>query len=264
MTETPRKDPLRDRVRAYYRRLGPTWDRALADRGDLGFWERVACGDDGPPARRILEVGAGAGRATVSLARCAELVVAFDLLPEMLRRARDRLRGRDEVLLVAADAREFAFGLRFDLAVGANDPFSHLISDRDRERALRRIRDHLTPDGRFVLDALWLPPDRERAAASPAGHLEESAAGDGDGALRVREEWRCDPARRTCRVRYRYLEGDRTVARAIFVGRYWSEPELRGCLRAAGMDPVASYGDYGHGAWDASTSERLIVEARRT
>lgn len=279
MTDAPRQDPLRERVRDYYRRLGPAWDRALAGRGDLAFWEDVVRGSGGATPPRVLEVGAGAGRATGSLARCAGLLVAFDLLPEMLRRARHRLRGREEVLLVVADVREFAFRTRFELAVAANDPLAHLIPDEDRDRALRRISEHLVPEGRFVLDALWLSPARERAAATPSGLREERAAGGAGGAredeadvgegggegagLRVREVWRCDPVTRTCRVRYRYLQGGRTVARATFAGRYWSEPELRDRLRAAGMEPVATYGDYRRGPWDPAASEHLVVEARR-
>ena len=63
-------------VRDYYRRILPFYDLELADRGDGELWAWAA---SAPPGCRVLELGAGTGRATAFLARTAGRVVALEL-----------------------------------------------------------------------------------------------------------------------------------------------------------------------------------------
>src|SRR4051795_10689215 len=105
-------------VRDYYREILPFYDLELADRGDGELWAWAA---SAPPGCRVLELGAGTGRATTALARTAGRVVASELAPEMIARARRRLGGTSNVWLVAADMRESAFKPRFDLVVAVDD-----------------------------------------------------------------------------------------------------------------------------------------------
>jgi len=42
---------------------------------------------------------------------------------------------------------------QFEAIVAPDDPFSHLTSSDDRDRALCSVVQHLAPDGVFVLDA---------------------------------------------------------------------------------------------------------------
>jgi ubiquinone/menaquinone biosynthesis C-methylase UbiE len=64
-------------VRDYYHRVLPFFDRELADRGDGELWAWAA---SAPPGCRVLEIGAGTGRATASLARTAGRVVTAPLI----------------------------------------------------------------------------------------------------------------------------------------------------------------------------------------
>lgn len=246
-------------IRAYYERIADYMELALAARGDVAFWRRIARRRPG----RALEVGAGTGRITRLLAPDRELVVAVDLSPEMLRRARRTLSGFPSVRLVASDIRELHLAARFDLAVAANDPLAHLLDGRDRDRALERIAAHLSPGGRFLLDALWLPPGAAREAASPDGRrLERRVEREGK-ELEVRELWRCDPRTRCCRVRYTYVSGGDVLAEAATEMRPWSPGELRRRLGRAGLRTVALHGDYAGRPWSPETAEILLVEAER-
>src|SRR6185503_9649320 len=99
----------------------------------------------------VLEIGAGSGRATALLAAGgADLVVALDLSPDMLARARAALAGLANVRLLRADMRALPLRGAFDLVVAANDPFSHLTAAADRQRALAAAADLLAPDGALV------------------------------------------------------------------------------------------------------------------
>ncbi len=243
-------------VQAYYHRILPFFDLELSDRGDAGFWTRAAAGT---PCR-VLELGAGTGRATAFLARHARRVVAFDLSPELVATARRRLAGLSHVTLFVADMRDVRLRARFDLVVAVDDPFVHLILEEDRDRALATVARHLAPEGRFLLDAAWLPPERGRVASGDQGWTgERSVEGSG---LRVRETWRCDPGSRICTARWEYRLGGRCVEEASFQARLWSVEELERRGRRAGLRISRLWGDFDGRPWHRATSPSLIVEMR--
>lgn len=251
---------LREEVRRYYRVVGPYLDRTLRDRGDRPLWEAAAGRWGGG---EILELGAGTGRITEVLAGPGRAVVAVDLSLEMLRRARDRLGALPSTRLVVADMRSLRLATRFGLVAAANDPFSHLRRDADRDRALRTAAAHLEGGGRLLLDALWLPAETRREAESEHGRVVERTV-DGDAevpALRVREEWRCDPEGQRCTVRFQYRTGE-GEEEALFRGRHWTREEVARRLPAAGLEVEELWGDYDRSPWDED-SPHLIVLARR-
>jgi SAM-dependent methyltransferase len=244
-------------VRDYYRRILPFYDAELADRGDGGLWAWAA---SAPPGCRVLELGAGTGRATASLARTAAQVVALELAPEMIAVARRKLAGLANVRFVAADMRESPLRSSFDLVAAIDDPFVHLTADGDRERAFSTAARHLVPGGRFLLDAAWFSPDQRHAAGNPEGLIKENPGRDG---LAVRETWRCDPTARLCTASYEYFVQGRRVREASFPARLWSREELEHRARAAGLQIAHLWGDYDRRPWDRTTSPRLIAELRR-
>jgi SAM-dependent methyltransferase len=212
-----------------------------------------------PPGCRVLELGAGTGRATASLARTAGRVVALELAPEMIAVARERLAGASNVWLVAADMRDAPLRARFDLVVAVDDPFVHLTEDEDRERAFATAARHLVPGGRFLLDAAWFSPGQRHAARGAEGLVKEHS---GHG-LKIRETWRCDPETRLCTASYEYSENGRKVQEASFPARLWSREELEHRARATGLRISHLWGDYDRRPWDRTTSPRLIAELRR-
>lgn len=245
-----------DDVRAYYQKILPYYDAELAGRGDAGLWTWAASMPDGC---RVLEFGAGTGRATAFLARSAARVVAFDLSPELVAVARRRFVDNPHVSFFVGDMRYLELGVRFDLIVAVDDPFVHLVEDEDRQRAFRTVAGHLAPGGRFLLDAAWMTPGRRRAAGRPSGLVNEHT----HGRLQVREVCRCDPGTRLSFTRFEYRLDGELAATAAFRGRLWSMAELRHRTRAAGLRVTHLWGDYDRSPWTRETSPRLIAELRR-
>ena len=245
-----------DEVRDYYSEILPYYDLELEDRGDGDFWAWAA---SAPEGCRVLEMGAGTGRATRFLARTAARVVAFDLAPEMIGVARKRLAALSNVGFLTADVRAFEIRDRFDLVVAVDDPLVHLTRGADRDSAFRNAARHLAPGGRFILDAAWFPPERRRAACEPGGLVDERRTRHG---LTVREVWLCDRETRQCSARFEYEVGGRTTARASFPARIWSMTELKRRCRTAGLEITALWGDYDRHPWERAASSRLIAEMR--
>lgn len=247
-------------IREYYRTVGRFLDRELAGRNDAPYWGRRV-EELGRPT--VLDLGAGTGRVTRLVAPRAQLTVAVDLSEEMLGRARDALRGIPGVHLVLADMRELSLGRVFDLVLAGNDPFVHLASDSDRQRALAMAARHLRPGGLFILDALWLRLEVRRRASRPGGwHRERSLGGNGD-ELRVTESWTMEPDTLRGRVRYEYRDGERVVGRASFTPRLWSPEEVESRFESAGLRVRRMLGSYDEDPWDPRTASSFIVEAER-
>lgn len=239
-------------VEDYYHRILPFFEEELSERGDEDFWVRMT-----EPESRVLELGAGTGRATRLFAKKAVRVVALDLSPELIAQARRKLEGLPHVHLLAADMRELHLEERFDLVAAVNDPFVHLIEDEDRDRAFKVAAEHLEPGGRFILDAAWFPPEDRKEAAD---RLVKESTNQG---LSVREVWHCDPETRLCTARFEYRQDGELAAKASFPGRLWSVEELEDRARAAGLRVSRFWGDYDLRAWDRASAPRLIAELRR-
>lgn len=111
---------------------------------DLPLWRELAGAAGGP----VLDLGCGTGRVALDLAALGHDVTALDSEPELLRalgaRARERgLRVRTEV----ADARSFALGREFALAIAPMQVVQLLGGEAGRLRMLGCLREHLRPGG---------------------------------------------------------------------------------------------------------------------
>ena len=129
---------------------------------DIAMYLALAAASDGP----VLELASGSGRIAVPLAEASHPVVGVDMDRAMLDRARARWSAAKTVAvtggpleLVQSDMRDLALEERFDLAILAFNSLLVLPDRGSQEAAIQVMADHLSPDGRAVLD-VWLPsPD---------------------------------------------------------------------------------------------------------
>ncbi|HEY6462644.1 MAG TPA: class I SAM-dependent methyltransferase [Polyangiaceae bacterium] len=132
---------------AYYT---ATYARRLED---AAFYVDLAVKSGGP----VLEYGVGNGRIALPIARHGVAVVGVDHSRPMLadlkaRLAREPAEVRARVKAVRGDMRRVALGRRFPLVVCTFNTALHLYTRDDVERFLARVRGHLAPRGRFVVD----------------------------------------------------------------------------------------------------------------
>lgn len=123
-------------------------------RDDLAFYTRLADDYGGP----VLELGAGTGRVAATLARAGHEVVALEPSSAMIERGQQRLRdaGVTTVAYHQGDMRSARLGRTFPLVTAPFNTLMHLYTLADQDAALRTVREHLGPGGRFAFD-LYTP-----------------------------------------------------------------------------------------------------------
>jgi ubiquinone/menaquinone biosynthesis C-methylase UbiE len=108
----------------------------------------------------ILDVGCGAGRHAVELARRGFEVTGLDLSSAMLAQAREAAEdAKVDIELIQGDASRFELDRRFDAAICLCEGAFGLLGSSDdpaeHDRAiLRNIHRALKPNGKFILTAL--------------------------------------------------------------------------------------------------------------
>jgi SAM-dependent methyltransferase len=125
---------------------------------DVAYYVALARRARGP----VLEYGIGNGRIALPMARHGVEVAGIDRSAPMLADLRARLADepddvRARVRAVRGDMRSVRLGRRFPLVIATFNTVLHLYTRADVERFLERVREHLAPRGRFVVD-LSVPP----------------------------------------------------------------------------------------------------------
>lgn len=131
---------------------------------DLPLWEELVTASGGP----VLELGCGAGRVVVHLARATgELVIGLDSDDELVAAVWDRASGLEGDAELG-DVRGFDLHARFNLVLAPMQLIQLLPERTDRICCLSCVADHLEPGGRAAFAIVEdVPPLSEGEAAAP-------------------------------------------------------------------------------------------------
>ena len=158
----------------FFDRCAPTWDAEIirSDRKINIILDNARVG----AGSRVLDVACGTGVLTPDyLARDVASVTAVDISPEMIRRARDKLRD-DRVQFLCGDVETLDVGRDFDAVVVYN-AFPHFP---DPERLVAHLASLLRPGG-------VLPVAHGRGRAAIVGHHKGRASHVSRGLMSAQE-----------------------------------------------------------------------------
>ena len=190
-----------------------------------------------------LDIGCGAGRHLLELARRGHRVTGFDLRPEMVEfvRAQARQDGLS-VSVAVGDLRWMELKGTYGLAICLMDTFRFLLTNEEIIAHLRAIAEHLQPGGLYVTD-FWVPLRWEQMA----NDLYQWEQTDGDTTVRVfylQHPETVDPIQQTFEDELvfvveqngssREIRGERTRTRLIMPQEFQALVAASGAFTVAG------------------------------
>ena len=217
---------------------------------DVAFY-RDAVREFGDP---VLELGCGTGRIAMALAQMGKRVTGLDLSERMLehaarKRAALNQEERERVHLVQGDMTQFDLGEKFQLILIPFRPFQHLLEVPDQLACLERVRKHLRPAGRLILDVFQTDAERIHDPI----HMRESPlveyrSQDGK-KVRISERvaaFHRAEQRNDVEMIYTVEHPDGRQERLVFAWplRYFFRYEVEHLLSRCGFRVTAEYGDF--------------------
>jgi SAM-dependent methyltransferase len=231
---------------------------------DVAYYTELARRARGP----VLEYGIGAGRIAIPMAHAGARVVGVDhsrpMLADLARRlAEEPAEVRARVEARFGDMRRLRLRRRFPLVVAPFNVLLHLYTRQDVERFLARVREHLAPGGRFVMDlSMPMPEDlaRDPLRAHGAPRFRHPSAG----VVRYCEHFDYDRARQILFVTMEMtpVATPRESFAVPLAQRQFFPREWEALLHYNGFSIEHLYGDFHHGDFD-SQSDVMVIHARR-
>ena len=240
-----------------------------ATRPDVAFFVDLARQADGA----VLEVGCGTGRVLVPCAAVSREIVGLDSSAAMLARCEARVASAPEdvrrrVTLVEGDMRTFDLGRTFALVMLPFRSFQHLLTPGDQRVALARMRAHLQPGGRLVLDLfnpslpmladerLLRVPFPEPSFTMPDGRVVRRTS------RIVERDWVNQTQTVELSHEVTWPDGRVETSAGTMTLRYLFRYEVEYLVECSGLRVDAVYGDYDRSPFGRNYPGELIVVAR--
>jgi SAM-dependent methyltransferase len=214
----------------------------------------------------VLEYGIGNGRIALPMARAGARVVGLDhsrpMLADLQRRLWDEPELRPRIDARVGDMRRARLRRRFALVLAPFNVLLHLYTRDDVERMLARVREHLAPGGRFVMDlSMPMPEDLARDPTKPhhAPRFRHPTAG----VVRYREFFDYDRARQILFVTQEMtpVNDPRAWFAVPLAHRQFFPQEWLELLHYNGFEAERVHGDFEGGPF-VSHSDMMVVHAR--
>lgn len=263
MPESQPGDTPESRVVSLYdnpRRYDQLAALLVAPGEDVAFFRRQAERFGGP----VLELMCGSGRIAIPLAESALNITGVDLSKGMLDLARTKASRCDcAVNWVEQDIRGLALDRRFGLVFVAMNSIGHVVERADLEAMLARVRTHLLPDGRFIVDAfnpsltvLTHDPDQMRTIAE----FDDDDTGEH---ILLVERNRYDAATQVNRVEWRFVVEDGppdAVDEVVCLDvRIYFPQELEALLAYNGFIVEAKFGGYDESPFQSGSEKQILI-----
>jgi len=185
--------------------------------------------------KTILDVGCGTGGHALSLAKRGYKVTGLDLSGVMIQTALEKMR-KEQVSIdfYKMDVRKLRLNQRFDACISMFATMDYITEDKDIQRTLLNIRDHLKKGSLFIFD-FWYGPAVLTVLPSVRT---KTIKKQGIRIVRVAEP-RLDRLRHICKVDYHLLVTKRNRiiddVKETHVVRFFFPKEIKQYLEESGF-----------------------------
>jgi SAM-dependent methyltransferase len=194
----------------------------------------------------VLELGCGTGRITLPLVEAGCRVAGLDLSLPMLQQLK---RKAAWVACFCADMCAFALRARFSLIICPFSAFTYLAEDVDRSAMLAAVREHLEPQGIFIMDVFAPDAQIDELPDDHVFHDYQRARMDGTQLERTKTIEKLSGGRvSVIRRTYRFLSREGAELRSFTTEdriRCYRQGELPALLRGHGFEILEQQAGFG-------------------
>lgn len=229
----------------------------LTDHEDFSFWISLA----EKFGKSILELACGTGRITIALAKAGFKVTGIDYAEGMLTEAREKsTQAGVAVEWVKGDMRDFNLKKKFSLIFLAANALCHLLTLDDFEASMAAVRNHLTPNGRFVISVFV---SRNELLINKPGErfpFSEYEDPNGRGRIVVTESYEYEADTQIKRIKTHHsIPGEEVEIEGELNLRMYFPQELDALLKYNGFVIENKYGSEDRRKFDKNSETQLIV-----
>ncbi len=198
---------------------------------------------------RVLDLACGKGRHALQFRKAGYEVVGIDLSEESIEEAKSF--EQDGLEFFVHDMRSLYWSEHFDLVANLFTSFGYFHNAEDDQKTISSVADSLKPDGVFVLDFL--------NAVKVKKNLVDYEEKEIDG---VRFELNRSVEDGMIQKRIHVIDGDVELDFEEQVDALGLD-DFKGYFDEAGLELEATFGNYDLEPFNQSTSDRLIMIARK-
>jgi SAM-dependent methyltransferase len=213
----------------------------------------------------ILELACGTGRIAIPMAKEGLRITGLDVSASMLAEARKKSAEQGlDIEWIETDCRDFHLETRFNLIFLPFNSIAHLLDPESIESCFSCVREHLTPEGRFIIDIFNPKLEilvRDASERYPTGEYDDP---DGRGRVVVTENNVYDRAAQVNRIKWYYRTGEEpeeTVADLNM--RIFFPQELDALLRYNGFEIEAKFGEFDETPFTSESLKQIPVCRKR-
>jgi SAM-dependent methyltransferase len=224
------------------------------------FLRELAAGYGLPQPLHVLDVGCGPGRLLAPLERLRWRVTGMEPNADFLASARAAAGSSRRVTVLRGGFQDVDQAGEFDLVIGINSSFAHLLRPAERADALRRVRDALRPGGVVFLDLpnfLWILKNFRAPEPYTFQAQGESVT------LHRRHEIDFHAATITTTDDYVFARSGKAETQLVHAYGVTTLPELRYHLDELGFEDIRTFDGYDSPAGERLTGPRILIAARK-
>lgn len=224
------------------------------------FLRALASAYELPQPLHVLDAGCGPGRLLAPLDRLRWQVTGMEPHPDFVASARSIAQSSRRVSVIQGGFLDIAQTDEFDLVVGVNSSFAHLVTPAERADALRRIHHALKPGGVVFLDLpnfLWILKNHRPPQPYTFEVQGETVTLNRNQAIDFHA------ATFTTTDEYVYAVSGQSEARLVHSYGMTTLPELQYHLDDLGFEDVRTFNGYASRTDERLDGPRILVAARK-
>ncbi|MBF0407580.1 MAG: class I SAM-dependent methyltransferase [Candidatus Riflebacteria bacterium] len=233
---------------------GEIYDKMNNFSFDLDFYKKWLVSKPGS----VLELCCGTGRLTIQLNKSGIKITGLDIAESMLEKAREKTKQENlDIEFVCGDMRSFSLKRKFSVIFIPFNSLQNTYSLQDLELIFANVRNHLEPDGIFILDifnpSIHFMVDREKA-------FKEAYRFNLDDGREVVVQEKCeyDSALQVNRVKWNFKIGNEERIEKLDM-RCFFPLEMDALLKYNNFQIIHKFGSFDESSFTSKSQKQIFI-----